>query len=97
MEERNALLAEVSTHLSICLSLCMCIDPVLSFLLVIPAKMPHLLAGEVLYVWVHVYSMLCVDSVLSRCPIFCQLPAKMPHLSADGVVCVHVCVCVDSV
>ena len=39
----------------------------------------------------------CVDSVLSRCLIFCQLPAKMPHLSAGGVVCVHVCVCVDSV
>ena len=47
--------------------------------------------------WVHVYSMLCVDSVLSRCLIFCQLPAKMPHLSAGGVVCVRVCVCVESV
>ena len=78
----------------------MCIDPVLSFLLVKPSKMHHILAGRVLYVWVHVYSMLCVDSVLSRCHIFCQLPAKMPHLSAGGVVCVHVyyvCVCVDSV
>ena len=42
----------------------------------------------------------CVDSVLSRCLIFCQLPGKMPHLSAGGVVCVHVyyvCVGVDSV
>ena len=42
----------------------------------------------------------CVDSVLSRCLIFCQLPAKMPHVSAGGVVCVnvyYVCGCVDSV
>ena len=53
MEERNALLAEVTAHLSICLNLCTCIDPVLSFVLVIPAKMPHLLAGGVLYVWVY--------------------------------------------
>ena len=50
MEERNALLAEVTAHLSICLSLCMCIDPVLSFLLVIPAKMHHILTGGVLCV-----------------------------------------------
>ena len=49
----------------------MCIDPVLSFLLVLPAKMPHILASGVLYVWVHVYSMLCIDSVLSRCLILC--------------------------
>ena len=46
--------------------------------------------------WVHVYSMLCIDSVLSRCHIFCQLPAKIPHLSAAElcacmcIVCVYV-------
>ena len=93
MEERNAVLAEETAHLSIRLSLCRCIDPVLSFLLVLPAKMPHILAGGVLYVWVHEYSMICVDSVLSRCLIFCQLPAKMPHLSAGGVICLRTCLC----
>ena len=68
-------------------------------------KMSHLLSATCQdtpsfgggVVCVHVYCVcVCVDSVLSRCLIFCQLPAKMPHLSAGGVVCVHVyyvCVC----
>ena len=39
-----------------------------------------------------VHVCVCVDSVLSRCLIFCQLPAKMPHLSAGGVTCLRACI-----
>ena len=73
--------------------------------------MPHLLSatcqdgpsfGRQSYpvsVCVCVYACDCVhvDSVLSRCLIFCQQPAKMAHLSAGRViefVCVHVIVIV---
>ena len=68
-----------------CYALTLCCQDVSSFVSYLP-RCPIFSAGGVVCVHVCV----CVNSVLSRCLIFCQIPARFHHFSAGGVVYVHV-------
>ena len=77
-----------------CYALTLCCQDVSSFVSYLP-RCPIFRQAELC-------ACMCVDVLTLCCQdvssfVFCQLLAKMPHLSAGGVVCVHVCECVDSV